>query len=337
MPLSVVEIVWFWEGLDGPVLVGWGNLTGEKPDLVAAAGQNLYLFNPSNAGYALTQTVKVRSEALSLAVGLSAAPPQFIVLGLEDRLVVYGLRQGVLTELWETEPEAGARFVDLNLADIDGDGRQEVIAAAAGRDALYIYRQVEGTAAAPQLEILAIRILPGPAQKVTTVPGPAGSLPLIITAYKNDSTSGLLTLTYTERGLMEGPALESLPAQVTSMAAGDLRREPGEELAWGGADGSVRIMEVSQLATLLTTNNLGSSIPALIAGRLAGENTVTLVAGTPEGYLFGFSSPVESSSPDWAVRVARPVNSMSLSSEGLLGIGTADGGLQVWLLSGTVK
>lgn len=336
MPLSVVEIVWFWEGLDGPVLIGWGNLLGKKPDLVAAAGQNLYLFTPSDAGYVLSQTAKVRSQVLSLAVGLAVAPPQYIVLGLDDRLVVYGIRQGVLAELWETGPEPGARFVDLNLADIDGDGRQEVIAASEGRDSLFIYRLVEVTVGMPQLEILAIRVLPGPAQKVITVPGAPGSLPLIVAAYKNDSTSGLLTLTYTERGLAEGPVQENLPAPVTSLAAGDLSREPGEELAWGGGDGSVRIVEVRQLTTLLTTDNLGSSIPALTAGNLAGETTDTLIAGTPEGYLFGFTSPVESSTPDWAVRVVRPVNRIALNSEGLLGLGTADGGVQVWLLTGTV-
>jgi len=336
MPLSVVEIVWFWEGLDGPVLVGWGNLLGEKPDLAAAAGQNLYLFTLSDTGYVLSQTVEVRSQVLSLAVGLAAAPPQYIVVGLDDRLVVYGIRQGVLTELWETGPEPGARFVDLNLADIDGDGRQEVIAASEGRESLFIYRLVERTTEEPQLEILAIRVLPGPAQKVITVPGAPGSLPLIVAAYKNDSASGLVTLTYTERGLAEGPVLLNLPAPVTSITAGDLSREPGEELAWGGGGGSGRIVEVGQLTTLVTTDNLGSSIPALTAGKLAGETTDTLIAGTPEGYLFGFATPVESSSPDWAVRVVRPLNSLALNTDGLLGLGTADGGIQVWLLSGTV-
>ncbi len=336
MPLSVVELVWFWEGLNGPVLVGWGKLLGERPDLAAAAGKNLYLFTPSDAGYVPSQTVEVRSQVLSLNVGLAVAPPQYIILGLDDRLVIYGIRQGVLAELWETEPEPGARFVDLNLSDIDGDGRQEVIAASEGRDSLFIYRLVEVTAGMPQLEILAIRVLPGPAQKVTTVPGAPGSLPLIVAAYKNDSTSGLLTLTYTERGLAEGPALESLPASVASLTAGDLSSGQGEELAWGGGDGSVRIMEVGQLTTLLTTNNLGSTIPALIAGHLARETTDTLIAGTPGGYLFGFTAPVESTSPDWAVRIGRPINSMALNEDGLLGLGTADGGVQVWLLTGTL-
>jgi len=318
------------------VLVGWGNLTGVRPDLAAASGQNLYLFIPSDAGYVLNQTVEVGSQILSLAVGLAAAPPQYIVVGLDDRLVVYGMKQGVLTMLWETTPEPGARFVDLHLADIDGDGRQEVLAASEGMESLIIYRLFEATAGMPQLELLAIRILPGPAQKVITVPGVPGSLPLIVAAYKNNSTSGLLTLTYTERGLAEGPVQLNLPAPVTSITAGDLRPEQGEELAWGGGDGSVRIMEVGQLTTLLTTNNLGSSIPALTAGHLAGETTDTLIAGTPGGYLFGFKAPVASNSPDWAVRIGRPVNSMALSEDGLLGLGTADGGVQVWLLSGTV-
>lgn len=335
MPLSVVEIVWFWEGLDGPVLVDWGNLIGARPDLAAAAGRSLYLFTPSDGGYALNSTVEAVSQILSLAVGLSAAAPQYIVLGLEDRLIVYGIRQGLLTELGQTGPEAGARFVDLWLADIDGDGRQEVLAASEGRNALFIYRLAETV---PQLDLLAIRALPGPAQKVITVPVGEGMLPRIVAAYRNNSASGLLTLTYTEMGLAEGPALENLPAPVTSLAAGDLRREQGEELAWGGGDGSVRIMAINaQLTTLLTTDNLGSSIPALIAGSLAADTTDTLIAGTPGGYLFGFPAPVERTYPDWAVRIRRPVNSMALNTDGLLGLGTADGGVQVWRLSGTVR
>lgn len=85
---------------------------------------------------------------------------------------------------------------------------------------------------------------------------------------------------------------------------------------------------------MFTSDNLGSGIPALTAGRLAGEGTVTLVAGTPEGYLFGYRSPVENSAPDWAVRAGSPVNDLAVSGEGRLGLGTADGGVQVWVFSG---
>lgn len=335
MPLTVVEIVWFREGLNGPVMIGWGNIIGERPDLAVAAGERIYLFTPYNSGYVLTDTVEVGTQVLSMAVGLATSPPEYIVLGLDDRIVVYGRRQGVLAELWETEPEPGARFVDLTLADIDGDGREEVIAASEGRDALFIYRLVEETAGEPRLEILAIRVLPGPARKVITVKRNEGMLPLIVAAYKNNDTSGLLTLIYTERGFVEGPSLQNLPAPVTSLAAGELRREPGEEPAWGGGDGAVRIVGIDeQMITLVTSDNLGSTVPALTAGKLSGETVDTLIAGTPGGFLFGFTSPVERSSPDWAVEIGRPVNSIAVNTEGLLGLGTADGGVQVWLLSG---
>lgn len=333
MPLSLAEMVWSREGLDGPVLVDWGRVTGRRPDLAAAAGGKYFLFTPSDTDYFLSATVEVGAGVLSLAAGMPVFNLDNVVLGLEDRLAVYGSRQGTVVRLGETEPEPGARFVDLALADIDGDGREEVIAAAEGKEALYFYRQV-GEAAELQLELLAIRILPGPAQKVSVLGREGERIPLIAAAYRNDGSSGLLTLIFTEMGFQEGPALGDLPVRVTSLAGGDLRQKPGEELAWGGADGAVRVMEAGQeLVTAVTSDNLGSFIPALAAGRLVGESTGTLIAGTPEGFLFGFKAPVEKSAPDWAVSSGRPVNDLAVSDEGLLGLGTADGGVQVWLLS----
>lgn len=334
MPLALAEVVWFREGLDGPVLVDWGRVTGERPDLAAAAGEKTFLFTASDSGYFLSATVEVGTVVLSLAVGLSGLTPENILLGLEDRVVVYGSRQGALVKLWETEAEPGARFVDLALADLDGDGREEVIAASEGKEALFIYRLSGETAAELRLELLAIRVLPGPAQRVTALGRDEGQTPVIAAAYKNNGSSGLLTLIFTEMGFAEGPALENLPAQVTSLTAGDVRPEPGEELAWGGVDGAIRVVEVDrELATAVTSDNLGSSVPALTAGKLVGESSDTLIAGTPEGFLFGFEAPVERSAPDWAVRVGRPVNDLAVSEEGLVGLGTMDGTVEVWRLA----
>lgn len=338
MPLALVEVVLSREGLDGPVLVAWGKVTGERPDLVAVAGEKAFVFTASDSGYFLSATIEVGSVVLSLAVGLSGLNSENIILGLEDRVEVYGSRRGAVVKLWETEPETGARFVDLALGDLDGDGREEIIAASEGKDALYIYRLAGEAAVEIRLELLAIRVLPGPAQKVTVLGRSEGQTPIIAAAYKNNGTSGLLTLIFTEMGFEEGPALEELPARVTSLAEGELRPSPGEELAWGGGDGAVRVVEVNQeLVTVVTSDNLGSAVPALTAGILVGERSDTLIAGTPEGFLFGFRAPVEGSSPDWAVRVGRPVNDLNVSDEGLLGLGTADGGVQVWLLSARGK
>ncbi|MFX4260619.1 LysM peptidoglycan-binding domain-containing protein [Pelotomaculum propionicicum] len=334
MPLVTANEIWSREGLDNSVLVDWGNIISSRPDFVAAAGNVIYLFAPVGSEYMLIGATDTGARVLSLAVGLAAAPPQYIATGLEDRVAVFGIREGVLARLFETEPEQGALFVDLAVADIDGDGRQEVIAASEGKQALYIYSLAEETTNGIRLELLAIRLLPGPAQRVTVLDRGEGNLPVIAAAYKNNSNSGIITLIFTERGFAEGPAEPNLPAPVTSLAAGELREPAGEELAWGGGDGSVRIVEISdQFVNALTSDNLGSAVPALTAGMIAGENRDTLIAGTPGGFLFGFAAPVANNSPDWAVRTGRPVNDIALSSEGLLGLGTSDGAVQVWLLA----
>lgn len=334
MPLITAKEIWSQQGLNNSVLVEWGNIISSRPDLVAAAGEQIYLFAPAGQEYVLISTTDAEARVLSMAVGLAAAPPQYIVTGLEDRVAVFGIRERALVRLFETEPEPGALYVDLAVADIDGDGREEVIAASEGNQALYMYRLAEDTAGGFGLEFLALRLLPGPAQKVAVLERGEGNLPLIAAAYRNDGTSGIITLLFTERGFAEGPAEPNLPAPVTSIAAGELREAAVEELAWGGGDGSVRIVEVGdQLVNVLTSDNLGSTVPALTAGMIAGENREALIAGTPEGFLFGFAAPVANSSPDWAVRTGRPVNDIALSSEGLLGLGTSDGAVQVWMLT----
>ncbi len=335
--MSIIKAsqIWSRTDLNNPVMVAWGNIISSRPDLVAAAGNVIYLFVPAaSTEYMLISATDVGAPVLSIAVGLAITPPQYIVAGLADRVVVFGIRDGTLSRIFETEPEPGAIFIDLTIADIDGDGREEVIAASEGKQALYIYRLAEETATEIRLELLAIRLLPGPSQKVTVLDRGAGNLPLIVAAYKNNSASGLLTLFFTERGFAEGPAEPNLPSLVTSLATGELRVQGAEEIAWGGGDGALRIVGVNdQLTNILTSDNLGSLVPALTAGMIAGEKRDTLIAGTPEGFLFGFTAPVASAAPDWAVRTGRPVYDLALNSEGLLGLGTSDGAVQVWLLT----
>lgn len=332
MTLSLARLLWS-QALNGPALVRWGGITGERPDLVATAGHNLFLFSPSEDGYSLSAALDIGTEVLSLAVGTGPAFDN-IVVGLEDRVVVYGSREGALMVLAETATETDARFVDIALADIDNDGREEVIAAAEGREALYFYRQAGLADEEVRLDLLAIRVLPGAPQKVAVVRRSGALLPLTAAAYSTDGSSGIITLIYTELGFAEGPAQDNLPVRVASLTAGRLRDTPDELLLWGGQDGFVRVVAVNQeLLTVLTTDNLGSSVPALSVGRMVGDDFETLVAGTPEGYLFGYRAPVLSSSPDWALAVGRSVYDLDVSSEGLLGLGARDGWLEVWLLS----
>ncbi|MEG3070818.1 MAG: hypothetical protein RQM92_08495 [Candidatus Syntrophopropionicum ammoniitolerans] len=113
-------------------------------------------------------------------------------------------------------------------------------------------------------------------------------MPLIVAAYKNNSTSGLLTLLFTERGFVEDRREPNLPASVMSLTTGRLRGSNAEEGAWGGGDGALRIVGVNDhLDNILTSNNLGSFIPALTTGMVAGESRETLVAG-PRWFSFWF-------------------------------------------------
>jgi hypothetical protein len=331
---SLVALLLERGGLDGPVLVGSGRITADQPEVAAAAGQKFYLFSPWNGGYTLLNDVDTGVPVLSLAVGLPVFNLDNVILGTADRLLVYGGSQGTVSFLGETEPEAGALFVNLALGDLDGDGREEVVAAAEGNESLYIYRLGDETGAGLRLELLAVRVLPGPAQKTVVLKRGGGQLPLIVVAYRQGNVSGLLTLSYTEMGFAEGPAVDALPAGVTALTAGDFTPGEGEEPAWGGNDGRARIMEVNDvLDTALVTDNLGSAVTALAAAGPAGEQAGVLLAGTPEGFLFGYRLPVTGASPDWAARIGRPVYSLAGAGAGRLALGTADGYVQVWLVS----
>ncbi|MDD3652855.1 MAG: LysM domain-containing protein [Desulfotomaculaceae bacterium] len=335
MPLVLAEVILDRKDLNGPVRVGWGNVISDRPDLVAAAGSKAFLFYPAAEGYVLAQTIDVGTVILSLAVGLREGNRDKILIGTEDRVLAYGTSAGSLVRLLETQPEPGARFVSLALARLAGDTGEAVIAAAEAQEFLYFYQVARLNGLGQELELLAIRVLPGPPQHLAVVNRIEGQTPLIAVAYIEDGTSGLIMLNYTEIGITEGPVQRNLPALVTSLTAGNLRPTPGSELSWGGGDGRLRVVEVGEsLTTVLTSDNLGSSVPALTTGRLIGESVETLLAGTPEGFIFGYKAPVERSSPDWAVNTGGlPMNDLAVSSEGLIGLGTAVGGLQVWRIT----
>lgn len=337
MPLAQAETVFNIKELGGPVLVEWGVITGSGVNLIATVGNRLFLFSPSSQGYSLDAVIDVETMILSLAVGLQEQGFDKIILGTEEKVLVYGKSTvnegGNVVRIWESETEPDARFIDLDLAALHHDNGEMVIAASEGKEALYIYQTVTQPAAGQLLELLAIRALPGPAQKVTTLSGTETKIPLIAVAYKENLTSGLLTLYQTEMGFAEIHALENLPSGVSALISGDLRPAPGEELVWGGNDGIFRIIEIDEeMITVLNSDNLGADLPALAAGRLIKGIPETLLAGTNEGYLFGYAAPVENSSPDWTVFIVNPVHSLAISEEGLVGLGTADGGLQVWRL-----
>lgn len=315
----------------GPVLVGSGGIISKQGDVVAATGRRVQIYVPQNSTYRLEGTIEVPAEVLSLAVGLKNFTPDQVIAGTMDQIFTWSLRQEAVVPFWSTPPEPEARFVSLALGDVDGNGRVDIVAAAEGLGAFFVYELAGDAVAGMNLQLLAIRVVPGAPQRVTVVERQV-FLPLIALAFLEEGDWGIITFTYTERGFLPGPSLERLPAGLTAMAAGSLRGVPRQDLAWGADDGRVRVVAVvdETLSTVLTTDNLGTTISALATGNWAGQEV--LAVGTPEGYVFIYRVPLVSPSPDRALRVGIPVNDLTLTADGRLVIGTREGRVQVvWM------
>ncbi|PHJ37238.1 alpha integrin [Desulforamulus profundi] len=326
-----------WQtNLEGPLLVETGNiLTRERQDLVVASGSRVYIFTPQNAAYQLASAIDVNQPILSLAVGLPAFTSENIFVGTANRIVVYGNLQGVITQLSQTEPEPGANFNDMVLADVDGDGRQELAAIAGGNNTLYVYLVTGQTLQALRLELLAIRQLPGTPRSITAFRPDPVRPPFLAIAYNINQRTGIITLFITETGFEEGPAINNLPYQIPDLSAADLLPDPGEELTAAGSDGSVRIFTANaRLVTGLVTKNLGSTVTA-VAAKTTGPQAALLVAGTPGSYVFGFYSPGITDEPNWAFRAGGPVRDLAIIDGEKVVVGTTNGILQVWQVQNT--
>ncbi|SHF36295.1 LysM domain-containing protein [Desulfofundulus australicus DSM 11792] len=310
-----------------PVLVGSGRIIKEQENVVAAARVRLIVLVPENNTYRTQSTVDVSAEVLSLAVGMGNFMPDQIVVGTPDKILTWSGRGEVIIPFWSTPPEQGARFVSLALGDVNGDGRSEIVAAAEGARAFYVYEQPQILEAGMSLQLLTIHLVPGVPQKVT-ITRRERALPLIAVAFQEANNWGMGTFFFTERGFEAGPYLERLPAGVTAIVSGRLTGTPGEDISWGGNDGRIRIVKVAEtLSTVLTTDNLGSIISALAVGRFNGREV--LVAGTPEGYVFIYPLPVTSPSPERMIKLEIPVNTLAITTSGRLVVGSQEGRIKV--------
>ncbi|SHF50621.1 hypothetical protein SAMN02745133_02825 [Desulforamulus putei DSM 12395] len=321
-----------WQtNLDVPLLVEAGNIFArEKRDLVVAGGSRIFVYTPLNETYQLAATVDVNQPILSLSVGLPAFTTDNILVGIADRIIAYGNRQGVITQLWQTEPETGANFTDMVLADVDGDGREEVAAIAGGSNTLYVYLLTGQTVQALRPELLAIRQLQGAPRSITAFRPNPDKPSFLAISYNINQRAGIMTLFITETGFQEGPAIADLPYQIPDLSAADLLPGPGEDLAAAGSDGSVRLFTANaRLVTALVTKNLGSTVTAVAAKPTQQENAV-LVAGTPGSYVFGFSSPGITDEPNWAFKAGGPVKDVAIIDGQRIAVGSTNGVLQVW-------
>ncbi|MEW6698103.1 MAG: FG-GAP repeat domain-containing protein [Bacillota bacterium] len=321
-----------WQaGLEGPLLVEVGSLFSiEKKDLIVANGARIFVYSPLNTTYQPAATIDVNQPILSLSVGLPAFATENIFVGTADRIIAYGNRQGRITKLWQTEPEPGANFMDIVLADVDGDGREELAAIAGGINTLFVYLLTGQTLQALRPELLAIRQLQGVPQNIAAFRPEPERPPFLAISYTINQSTGIITLFITETGFQEGPATGKLPYQIPDLSAADLLPQPGEELAAAASDGSVRIFTANaRLAAALVTKNLGSTVTAVEAMTDEQQESL-LVAGTPGGYVFGFSSPGITDEPNWAFRAGGPVNDLAIIDGERIAVGTTNGILQVW-------
>ena len=316
----------------GDLLVATGNVLGlEQPDVVVAGDSKLHIFSNSNNGYYLNQTIDVTQTILSLEVGRPVLDTniEIIVVGTEDRLLAYGNRGGAIRLLWETVPETGAQFNAIVLADLDGDGRQELAASALTNQTVFVYVLTGQTPENAGIQLLAIRQLPGQPMALTAFRPNGTDNNYLAIAYKNES-NGIQTLFLTDRGFAEGPFITNLPYQIVDLTAANLLPNLGEELAGAGSDGSVKIYRGNtQLSLQLITSNLGSTVTSVDAKNF-NEARALLVAGTPGSYVFGFYSPNLSSEPNLAFRAPGPINDLAVIEPNRLALGTSNGIFQIW-------
>lgn len=112
-----------------------------KDELLVTAGKELKIFDWQLGTYLLAQTLPLPREALALAAGdLNGDGVLEVVIGTRDTVLIYRHRDGVTELAWESLMYPSAYFRDLAVADFDGDGQDELAAAASGAQTLYIFK-----------------------------------------------------------------------------------------------------------------------------------------------------------------------------------------------------
>lgn len=318
----------FWRTDLGPgtvkVAAGRFNTGG---DIAAAEGSRVYLLVPSDGEYSMYSVYDLNEKITGLTAVRVGNEAEGIAVTTPDRVVVLGSREGALALAADSGQEPGADFTDVAAGDLDGDGRDEIVAAAPGRESVYVYRLAGGAGEALSLELAGIRAVPGVPRHVAVL-NRADGINVIAVAYAEDEKWGVATYRLTEEGFEEGPALAGQPLGISSMAAGNVLERPGAELALGSLGGMVWLVGAGPaLEVLLVTDSLGTTVSALAS---SGGNAASLGAGTPEGNVFIFDYPVKRA-PDQVFSPSEGVTGLAFLPGERVAVGTVAGGLQVWL------
>lgn len=324
------SLLWKTDLHRGPALVAAGRVVGERVDVAVSSGSRVILFVPENGEYNFFGDQDLKEDVTGLAVVRPGPEGRDMIAASTARSVaLLGVRDGSLVALDQTEPETGLNFSDIAAGDLDGDGRDEIIAAAPGLDSFYVFRLEGNPAGDLNLELAGIRVAPGTPRYVETAAVPGRNRAAAV-VFENKGMTGLALYFLTEQGFEAGPVLEGMPFSATAAAAGKFAGRPGDQIALGGAGGMVWLVgNGSRLEVLMVTDSLGTAAPALAA---QGEDAAGLIAGTPEGYIFVFNHPV-GKSPDLAFSAVEAVTGLAWE-QGRVAVSTAMGQVQVWSLTG---
>lgn len=146
---------WRGGGLGRLMLVTATDLDGDgHKEIVAVAGRDVKIFGPRDQTFALLAETDLPRDGLSVAAGRIDPPgPGSVAVGTRDGVLLYAYTDAGLQPAGQTLLFPGAYFRSLTLADVNGDGRAEVVAAASGAQTLYIFG-VLSVGGEPRLEEL---------------------------------------------------------------------------------------------------------------------------------------------------------------------------------------
>lgn len=111
-------------------------------EIVVLAGRELKVFDWTGDTYLLKWEVALPRDGLALAAGpLTPQGPQAVAVGARDAVLLYTVTPALgLQPLCETLSFPNAFFRSIDLADLNGDGRAEVVAAASGAQTMYLFQ-----------------------------------------------------------------------------------------------------------------------------------------------------------------------------------------------------
>lgn len=134
---------WRGGGLGRLMLVETADLDSDGvPEIVALAGRELKVFDWTGDTYLLRWEAQLPKEGLALAAGpLTPGGPAAVAVGARDAVLLYTLTAGPgLRPLCQTLLYPNAFFRSVDLADVNDDGRAEVVAAASGAQTMYVFQ-----------------------------------------------------------------------------------------------------------------------------------------------------------------------------------------------------